>query len=58
MTKVHAAIGLLEHGPLSISEFEEITGWGYETCRWVLKYLVDERGVVWRAGGRYGLVDA
>lgn len=58
MTKTHAALRLLEHGPLSLSDFHEITGWTYDTCRWVLSYLVDQRGVVWRGGRMYGLFDA
>jgi len=56
MTRVEAAIKLLELGPLRIDEFKEITGWEYTTCRWVLSYLVDTRGIVWRGGNMYGMI--
>jgi hypothetical protein len=55
MTKAHAARKLLELGPLMFDDFKEITGWDYKTCRWVLSYLVDRCGVVWRGGEMYGL---
>lgn len=32
MTREHAAVQLLRHGPLNLQEFEQITGWNYRSC--------------------------
>lgn len=53
MTKKQIAIQLLKHGPLSLAQFVEITGWTYSECRRVLSYLVDDLGEVSRNGGVY-----
>jgi hypothetical protein len=55
MTRTHAAIQLLRLGPLSASEFREITGWPQSVCRSVLTYLVDRRGIVERVNGVHQL---
>jgi hypothetical protein len=52
-TRMHAARQLLRLGPLTFSEFVEITGWPVKTCRGVLSYLVDRQGEVSRLGGFY-----
>ncbi len=33
MTREHAAVQLLKHGPLDLLEFQQITGWDYGTCQ-------------------------
>jgi hypothetical protein len=53
MTRTHAAIQLLKHGPLTMLEFVEITGWTYSRCRQTLGYLVDRRCSVIRDHGVY-----
>ena len=53
MTRSYAAIQLLKHGPLSLTQFVEITGWPYVKCRETLSHLVDGVGVVIREGGLY-----
>jgi len=57
MTRVHAAKQLLAHGPLSLSEFVEITGWSYVKCRKTLGYLVDGCGMVIREAGLYRIAE-
>ena len=47
MTRTHVARRLLEHGPLPLSEFCEITGWGRWRCNNVLIRLRNQ-GVVKR----------
>lgn len=32
MTRTHAAHQLLRHGPLNLTEFQEITGWTRQSC--------------------------
>lgn len=41
MTRYHAAMRLLEHGPLTFREFREITGWTREVARLALVALID-----------------
>lgn len=41
MSRTYAARRLLEHGPLTRSEFKNITGWKPATVSAVLGYLVD-----------------
>ena len=55
MTRKHAALQLLRHGPLTAAEFREITGWPHRVCRRVLTRLVDQLGAVQRVGGVYRL---
>lgn len=55
MTKTHAARQLLALGPLTFGQFEEITGWPADACRWVLSYLVDTRGEAERQDQLYRL---
>lgn len=40
MTRHYAAMRLLEHGPLSVQEFIEITGWRANAARKVLSRMV------------------
>ena len=40
MTRTYAARKLLEHGPLTLREFVEITGWRYTQARGVIGYLL------------------
>jgi hypothetical protein len=40
MKKTYAAARLLEHGPLTLGEFIEITGWCKGTCEWALGELI------------------
>ena len=55
MTKHYAARKLLEHGPLSTSEFLEITGWTYASCIKVLARLRYEGFIrSWRRNGELG----
>lgn len=53
MTRTHAAMQLLAHGPLTFREFAAITGWPSAACRGVLSYLVDQLARVERMGGLY-----
>ena len=39
MTKRYAAIKLLEHGPLTMRELFEITGWGMKSLRSTIDWL-------------------
>jgi len=58
MTRTYAAIQLLRHGPLSMREFIQITGWQPEQARKTLHYLVDDCGILERVKrGVYGLYD-
>lgn len=57
MTRTHAAIQLLAHGPLTLSQFVDITGWPYPVCRGVLSYLVDCLGKASRYGRLYRLTN-
>lgn len=51
MTRFYAAVSLFEHGPLTRSEFVEITGWPPGACDKMLARLVDE-GRIERLPGR------
>lgn len=55
MTKTYALKRLLEHGPLTVGEVIEITGWPYCSGRKVLYRLV-ELGLVDKKNGKWGLV--
>jgi len=58
MTKTYATIQLLRHGPLSMREFIEITGWTQKQARHALHHLIDNCGIVERVKrGVYGLYD-
>ena len=46
MTHTYAARRLLEHGPLTMAEFMEITGWSWNSARSALNRLM-ERGEVY-----------
>jgi hypothetical protein len=46
---------LLAHGPLSLSEFSEITGWSYRCCYLVLGQMVDDGFLVRPRRGVYQL---
>ena len=41
MKRTYAAKRLLEHGPLSMGEFTEITGWKSTQCRRTMRQLVE-----------------
>lgn len=41
MTKRYAALKLLEHGPLTISEFLEITGWSMRSAWSVMEWMLE-----------------
>jgi predicted transcriptional regulator len=41
MTYTYAAKRLLEHGPLTFTEFREITGWMRRTCEVALRNLIE-----------------
>lgn len=41
MTRTYAAKRLLEHGPLTLREFTEITGWKQDTARTALRHLIE-----------------
>lgn len=57
MTRTHAARQLLALGPLSFSQFSDITGWPIAACRRVLSYLVDDTGEAERLGRVYRMTD-
>jgi len=42
MTRTYAAKRLLEHGPLTFKEFEEITGWENRICWRALTRLLEQ----------------
>lgn len=54
MTRDHAAVRLLEHGPLMREQFDAITGWPREECRRVLTRLQQRRVIRsdWQHGRR------
>lgn len=39
MPRTYAAARLLEHGPLTMREFVEVTGWPYRACRRTISWL-------------------
>lgn len=41
MPRTYVAKRLLEHGPLSFAQFQEITGWTAEACGAALRGLVE-----------------
>lgn len=45
MTRYQTAIGLLKLGPLTKSEFVEITGWPRYACDSVLAQLVERKEI-------------
>lgn len=51
MTRTHAMLQLLNHGPLHFRQALEITGWPYTAVRYTLKHLT-ATGLV--AFGRHG----
>lgn len=55
MTRTHAALQLLAHGPLRFKEFQSITGWPAKRCKWVLQYLDERRFDVRRNKGFFEL---
>lgn len=61
MTRTHVARKLLEHGPLTLGEFAEITRWKYARCNNVLIRL-RKQGAVRRMNidgrSRYALASA
>ena len=52
MTRTHAALKLLEHGPLTWAEFVAITGWPRRAARKCLNWLIETGRVVF-AGRMY-----
>jgi hypothetical protein len=61
ITRPYAASRLLEHGPLTFPQFQEITGWPKKTARYWLDILIEEGEVrQFRQTGtrrlQYGLV--
>lgn len=56
MTRPYAAIRLLEHGPLCLAEFIEITGWSRSSCSQVLAYLCDRQDIKRIARGTYQIL--
>lgn len=52
MSKTYATLRLLEHGPLTLREFREITGWNDGTCRTLL-YRMASDGILRRLGIRH-----
>lgn len=53
MTRTHATLQLLAHGPLTFRDFREITGWPPRVCTGTLAHLrfwghVERDGRVWR----------
>jgi hypothetical protein len=52
MTRTHAAIRLLEHGPLNKREFAEITGWSLYDCMKTLGWLQETGRVVFDGAWR------
>jgi len=58
MTRTHAAVQLLRHGPLTMPSFIKITGWQPLHARRTINHLCDVRGDVKRVGrGKYRLTD-
>lgn len=51
MTHTYAARRLLEHGPLTLSEFLQITRWPYRTAQRTLENLIDAGAVVAESAG-------
>lgn len=49
MTRTYAAKRLLEHGPLTLREFTEITGWG-RIVSWNTLYQLMNEGIVMPCG--------
>jgi predicted ArsR family transcriptional regulator len=45
MTRTYATRRLLEHGPLTMAEFLEITGWTWNAARSVLARLMESGAV-------------
>jgi hypothetical protein len=42
LTRPYCASRLLEHGPLTFPQFQEITGWPKKTARYWLDVLIEE----------------
>jgi hypothetical protein len=58
MTRTHAAVQLLRHGPLSMREFIAITGWTRRQSRQTLNHLIHDHGILEIVKrGVYGLAD-
>lgn len=60
MTRTYALKRLLEHGPLTLAQIEEMTGWSYIACRKAIEALrnsgtVKTLGRVSGGGALYGL---
>lgn len=58
MTRTHAALQLLAHGPPRFKEFQAITGWPEKRCKWVPQYLEERRFAIRRNKGFFELIDA
>jgi predicted transcriptional regulator len=57
MTHTYAAKRLLEHGPLRLNEFVEITGWKKKSCQSALRRLV-MYGIAEKSNRCYRLTEA
>lgn len=55
MTRAHAARRLLEHGPLNLAQFREITGWPAKECRNALRWLRAAGEVEYRGTNQRGI---
>lgn len=53
MTRTYAARKLLEHGPLTLSEFLQITRWPYRTAQRTLENLQEVGLVVAESCGQH-----
>lgn len=60
MTRTYALFKLLEHGPLTFSEIQEICGWGKRICWRAVNRLIDQDMVRRESGKgrfRYSIVE-
>lgn len=58
MTREHATVELLRHGPLASREFMEITGWPRSAANRVLAKLCDQKRIRRTHRGVYQLKEA
>ncbi len=52
MPRTYTAKRLLEHGPLTLLQFVEITGWKYSECRKTLSWLQECGAIVFDGAWR------
>jgi len=55
MTRTHALLKLLDHGPLTMGEIITITGWPARSARKTVSHL-SETGRIESAGGKWAVL--